>query len=863
MATSDTSQLPSNVRPLKYKLALTPDMRLFTFSGKENIDVEIRNPTTGIKLNSIEIEIQTASVRLSDGTIIPSKEIVFDEDNETVEIVFNNQLEVGKAELNIEFSGELNDRLQGFYRSSYISPDGAEQILATTQFEATDARRAFPCWDEPALKASFEVTLTIPSHLSAVSNTPILHEEAAGKNYKRVVFRETPPMSTYLLAFVVGQMESIEGTSKSGTRIGIWTTPGKSEQGRFALETAIRLLDYYNDYFGIPYPLEKLDHLGIPDFAAGAMENWGAITYREAALLFDPEISAPGTRQRIAEIVAHEMAHMWFGDLVTMAWWNDLWLNESFASWMATKAVDHLFPDWEIWTQFIYDDVNAGLGLDGLENSHPIEANVHNPAEIQQLFDPISYSKGASIIRMLEQFLGAELFKKGLRRYLSDHSYSNAKTQDLWEAMEAESKQPVTTIMNSWVSQTGYPVLQAEILRGKEAISVSVSQNRFLYTGHTSDPTLWHVPLRISGQGASGTDTILLSERAGRINLDKAMPATEQGWVKVNTAQTGFYRVQYKEEEWSKFKNAITSLEMSAPDRLGLQGDAFALTRARLLPATQFLDLAQAYINETEFAVWVDFGANLRKLSSLLANEPCHKQFQTFARNLLKPISQQIGWEPQAGEGHLKTLLRSTVLGHIGMLGDDKTLKEAQLRFELFLEHPVSLSADIRAVVYALAAQEGDASTHNTLLRLAQEATLQEEKIRLLMSLARFKDPVLLQRTLELSLSPEVRSQDTVSLVSSVAGNIHGGAEMAWEFVKSNWKEFDRRYGSGGFAIMRLVGITGEFTTNEARAEVESFFKSNPTPSATRSIQQSLERIDLNVRWLERNQAELSQWFKQ
>ena len=854
-------QLPAKVRPLKYSLTLAPDLERFTFRGEETVDIEVTEATSKIVVNAMELQVQAASVVLGDGTTVVAEQPVYDEDAETVTFDFGRDLPIGRGQLQVEFTGELNDRLRGFYRSIYKTTDGTEQVLAATQFESTDARRAFPCWDEPALKATFETALVIPSSLTAVSNAPIVSETPEGEGTKRIQFGETPAMSTYLLAFIVGELESIEGRSDGGTLIRVWTTPGKREQGRFALEVATRLLAYYNDYFGTPYPLEKLDHLAIPDFAAGAMENWGAITYRETALLFDPEQSAPQARQRVAEVVAHEMAHMWFGDLVTMEWWNDLWLNESFASWIATKAIDHLFPEWDMWSQFVVHDLDSGLRLDALENSHTIEAEVNDPSEISQLFDAISYSKGASIIRMLEQFIGPEQFRKGLYRYLSGHEYGNARTNDLWEAMEEESEQPVIAMMNSWVRQTGFPVIRAEVRREEEKVAVHLTQQRFLYTGASQDPTLWQVPISVSGQGASGTDVRLLEERQGIVEVERALPKSSEGWVKLNPQQTGFYRVAYAEEEWSRLIPAVESLELPAADRLGLQGDAFAMVRAGLIPATQFLSLAGAYKNEREYPVWADLGANLRQLDFLLSREPYHAQFRAFARELLQPIARQIGWDPSPGEGHLQVMLRGTVLGHLGAFGDEETTTEARERFLQFLEEPSSLIPDLRGVVYGLAAQTGDGDTHDTLRRLAQEATLQEEKVRLLAALARFQERPLLEKTVQMSLSPEVRLQDTVMLVSAVAGNIHGGTELAWEYVKSNWAEFNRRYGSGGFAMMRLVDITGSFTTAEARRDVEEFFQANPTPSASRTIQQSLERIGLNMRWLERNREELARWF--
>ena len=863
MTASEFSRLPQHVRPVQYRLTLAPDLAEFTFRGEETIDIEVVQPTTEIVLNAVEIEIQSASVVHSNGATAIAEHIDYNKSAETVRFAFGTPLPAGPAQLTLHFTGELNDRLHGFYRSTYQGPDGETRRLAATQFEATDARRAFPCWDEPAIKATFETTLMVPSHLTAVSNTPILSETLVEQGVKRVQFAKTPPMSTYLLAFVVGELESIEASSDTGTLARVWTTPGKAEQGQFALDVAVRLLPYFNDYFGIPYPLEKLDHLAIPDFAAGAMENWGAITYREMALLFDPKNSSPGTRQRIAEVVAHEMAHMWFGDLVTMEWWNDLWLNESFASWMATKAVDHLFPEWDMWTQFVATDLNSGLGLDALENSHPIEAEVRDPAEVSQLFDAISYSKGASIIRMLEQFLGPEQFRKGLHRYLSAHMYGNARTLDLWQAMEEESGRPVIALMDSWIRQTGYPVIQADIRRQADHVDVHLSQQRFLYTGPNQDTTLWHVPITVTSKGSSQTSSTVLDRREGVLRLERALPQdNDDRWVKVNPRQTGFYRVQYTEEERSRFIPAIESLELPAADRLGLQSDAYALARSGLIPATQFLDLARAYKHEQEYGVWADLASNLRHLDTLLSQEPYHFHFQAFGRELLHPIAQAMGWDPKPEEGHLQTLLRSTMLGQLGAFGDPATLKEATERFQRFLREPSSLIPDIRGVVYSLAAQSGNRATHDDLQRLAQEASLQEEKVRLLLALARFEQRDLLQETLRMSLSPEVRAQDTVMLVSAVAANTHDGTALAWEYVKANWEELDRRYGAGGFAMMRLVSITGNFTTPEARSDVEQFFQSHPAPAATRTIQQALERIDLNVRWLERNRADLAQWFR-
>ncbi|MYE40160.1 MAG: M1 family metallopeptidase [Chloroflexi bacterium] len=860
MPSADAVVLPANVKPNKYRLTLQPDLNTFTFKGEQTVDIEIVEPTARIVLNAAELEITGVTLRRN-GSETSTHSVSLDADTETVTLDFGRTLSPGRAQLEMEFTGILNDRLVGFYRSEYQDAEGQTRYLATTQFEATDARRAFPCWDEPAQKAVFDVTLIFDEAYQAVSNTPIVEESSPAPGLRSVRFGETPIMSTYLLAFVVGDLVSVEADAADGTRVGIWTTRGKENQAGFALDTSVKLLGYFNEYFGIPYPLPKLDHIAIPDFAAGAMENWGAVTYRETALLVDPENSSAGTRQRVAEVVAHEMAHMWFGDLVTMEWWDDLWLNESFASWMGTKAVDWLFPEWEMWTQFVNMDTNRALSLDGLKNSHPIEQEVKNPAEVSQLFDAISYSKGGSVIRMLENFLGPEVFQGGLYRYLKGHEYGNARTQDLWAALEEESGLPVTNIMDSWVKQTGYPVLQVQAARSEEEVQVSLSQERFVYDRllgeEEPNPEVWRVPVTGRARGACSASMFIEPKEAG-----VALPAGSRSndWYKVNADQTGFYRVNYTNEDWQRLAPAIRSLELPATDRLGIQNDAYALSRAGLLPITQFLELAGSYSGETDASVWSDLASNLRDIEQLIADEPVRPAYQRFGRELFAPAARRAGWTPRPDDGHLDSLLRSTVLGQSGTYNDPETLAQATDLFQRYLSDPDAVHPDLRGVVFSLAAQAGDRATYDQLWGLEERASLQEEKIRLLLAMSRFQDVNLLNDTLERSLSSRVRSQDTITVVAGVAAN-PAGREPAWEFVKSNWAEFDRRYGGGGFGLMRLVSIVNSFTTEEGMADVEKFFTDNPAPAAERTIRQALERMRLNIRWLEQNRPALNAWF--
>lgn len=861
MAEATGYRLPANVRPVRYDLTLTPDLQAFTFQGAEAVAIDIREATATITVHAIELSIQSASVALAGGRTVAAANIVYDEENETATFTFGEQLPVGQATLNLAFTGTLNDQLRGFYRSRYTGPDGEERNMATTQFEATDARRAFPCWDEPAIKATYRVTLIVPQELAAISNMPIESEQARGSGLREVRFAESPRMSTYLLAFIVGDMTSVEATAPGGTLVRVWTTRGKEAQARFALENAVHILAWFNDYFGIPYPLPKLDHIAIPDFAAGAMENWGAVTYRETALLFDPENSAAATQQRILEVVAHETAHMWFGDLVTMEWWDSLWLNESFATWIATKCVDSLRPSWQLWTQFVSNTTNGGLALDGLRNSHPIEVPVHSAAQIREIFDAISYNKGGSVLRMLEDYLGAETFRRGLRAYLSAHEYGNARTEDLWNALGEASGRPVPEVMRTWILQTGYPVVEVEVAQQGGRAQAHLAQRRFLYDnvlGGSDDQTQWKIPLSLQQQGVADKTALLMESREQVVDLPAGTPG---GWVKANAGQTGFFRVQYAGEGWARLQEAVRRAELPAADRLGLQNDLYALVRAGQAPATQFLSLAETYEDETDASVWGDLSANLNGLATLIHGEPYLPALDAFGRKLYEKIARTVGWDAGPDEGHLDALRRSIVLGQAGGYGDPAVLQEAKARFERYLGNRAAVHPNLRAVVLALAAQEGDQTTYNTLRDLARAETLQEEKLRQLRGLANFKPRELLQATLAMSLSPDVRSQDTILVVVAVAGNRNDGRALAWKFIQDNWPEFDRRYGRGGAAITNLVAITGGFTSLERAAEVENFFKANPVPSAARTIEQSLERIRLNAAWLERNRAGLAEWF--
>ena len=559
---------------------------------------------------------------------------------------------------------------------------------------------------------------------------------------------------------------------------------------------------------------------------------------------------------------------MWFGDLVTMEWWDDLWLNESFASWMGTKAVDWLFPDWEMWTQFVNMDTNRALSLDGLKNSHPIERSrkSRTPAEVSQLFDAISYSKGGSVLRMLEQFLGPEVFRGGLYRYLKGHEYGNARTQDLWAALEEESGQPVTAIMDSWVMQMGYPVLQVEAERTSDDVQLSLSQERFVYDrsepGEGGDVSpdgrpggeVWRVPVTVSAP-----------RRSHGVHGD-GRPGSA-----ANHSYSGLVQGQRRPDrvlpgELHRRRLAAVCPRPSAhwncrpPTGWAYRTTPTPFPAPGCCPSRSFWSWPVPTPARPMHRYGATLASNLRDIEQLIAGEPVHPAYQRFARDLFAPAARRAGWTPRPDDGHLDSLLRSTVLGQSGSYNDPETLAQAGELFQRYLTDPEAVHPDLRGMVFSLAAQAGDQTTFDQLWELESRATLQEEKIRLLLALSRFQDTGLLNETLERALSPRVRSQDTITVVGAVAANFRG-REPAWQFVKDNWAEFDRRYGGGGFGLMRLVSICSSFTTEERRADVENFFAEHPVPAAERTIRQALERIRLNIRWLEQNRPALNARF--
>ena len=862
-------RLPTHVKPERYKIMLKPNLEQFSFEGEETISLVLEKSTREITLHCADLEIGSVEWVHRSKEVWAGK-VTYDRKAETATFTFPKSLERGKGELKLKFSGLLTDKMRGFYRSKY-QLEGVDKHLATTQFESTDARRAFPCFDEPAQKAIFDVTLMIPANTVAISNTmetSVLEHESG---YKIVQFAPTPKMSTYLLAFIVGDFEYIEGNRKQATGkkslVRVFTTPGKKEQARFALDVAIKCMDFYEDYFGIDYPLPVLDLIAIPDFAAGAMENWGAVTYRESTLLIDQEKSSVANKQWVAMVVAHELAHQWFGNLVTMEWWTHLWLNEGFASFIEYLAIDHIFPDWDIWTQFVAQEMSTAYSLDSLKNTHPIEVEVGHPAEISEIFDKVSYSKGASILRMLHEYLGAKDFQRGLQHYLKRYAYGNTQTEDLWASLEEVSGKPVGKIMKNWTSKPGHPLVTVRVKGEGERGKLELSQNRFFSSPiskkESKDKTIWSIPL----------NGMLMDKKSRGVKLVHL-----GGVQKLNKGEASFVRVDYPHQYLKELEKDVKNGKLSAPDRLGLIRDTFGLAQSGDSPTTLALELARSYVEESDFTVWAELTSHLSQLDSLLAHENFYNNYKSYNRQIYQKIAQKMGWEKKKGEKHTDSLLRGLVLNMFGSFGDLGTIKKAQ---ELFYgrhsgERGTSdsrirtedsgqarmtkrIDPDLRGVVYNLVAENGGKVEWNKLVKMYKEEDNQQEKDRLGRSLGKFKSKVLLKKTLDFSISKHVRFQNTLGIIASVWGN-PAGRYLAWEFVKINWKLLKERY-AGGHYFTRVFGLAGEFTKVADARDIESFVNKNPVPEAKRTIAQALEQIYSNVEWLKRDREKIKSFL--
>ncbi|MDB6112142.1 MAG: pepN [Pedosphaera sp.] len=844
---STPGQLPKSVVPLHYAIHLQPDLEKFTTRGSVVVEIKVLKPVKEIVLNALELEITKATL-VAHGNI--ELKPILNPSKQTLSLQLPAEIGPGNYKLALEFTGRIGEQAQGLFYVKYAAPSG-KKIMLSTQMEATDARRMFPCWDEPVFRATFELSVVVPQEHPTVSNMPIERETRLADGLKEVVFARTPPMASYLVVLVSGELEELKGQAE-GVQIRIITTEGKREQGRYALEATQKLLTYYNQYFGIKYPLPKLDQIAIPGGFNGAMENWGGITYNESVLLFNPETSSQETKQEIFVTIAHEMAHQWFGDLVTMAWWDNLWLNEGFASWMEVKATDHFNPDWEMWLNAAKDKSTV-MRADARSTTHPIQTPVENESQANDAFDSITYQKGQAFLRMLESYLGEKQFRQGIHTYLSAHRYSNTTTADLWQALEKTSGKPIKALSAEWTEQPGLPVVRVktDCLDGRQI--VSLEQERFTVQNPTARPLQWKIPIALMDTAHPGSVSyMLLKGKSTSVRFRDC-----EAVIKANAGDVGYYRVSYEPALFHKLQTGFNQLP--AADRLNLLDDTWAMVEAGRLPATAYLEFLKSIHGEKTSAVWDQILATTGFIDDLQRNEPGRAAFREYACRLLQPQLERLGWELKAGEPKTDSLLRTRIISSSGGFGDQTVITEARRRFENFLTTPQSLTPDLRSPVLRIVGRYCDQKSYDQIHALARAAKGTEERTRCYKAMAEALNPELARVTLALSLTDETVPQEATRLVIDVA-DFGEQPELAWEFARQHIKELLARVDS--FDRNNYVpAILGSFSDAARADELEAYVKSNVAEDAREKAKEAAEGIRFKSAFKQRELSGIDRWI--
>ena len=869
----DPYRLPRTVVPSHYDLRLAPDLDAGTFAGRVAVRVDVADEIDQVLLNAAELTIDEAWLENPEG-IRRNATVTLDDERERATLVLEEPAAAGPWTVHASFAGILNDKLHGFYRSTFTDDDGVERVLATTQFEATSARRAFPCWDEPEFKASFGVTLEVDEGLLAVSNAAEVAREAVGDGRVAVTFADTMVMSTYLVAFVVGPLEATEAVDAGGTPLRVVHPLGKGHLARFALEVGTFALAFFEDYYAIPYPGDKLDLVAVPDFAFGAMENLGCVTFREVLLLVDPDDVTQPELARVVDVIAHELAHMWFGDLVTMKWWNGIWLNEAFATFMEMLCTDAFRPEWERWVDFGLSR-SAAFDVDSLTSTRPIEFDVVSPADSEGMFDVLTYEKGAAVVRMLEQWLGADEFRTGIRGYLAAHRYANTETTDLWDAIEAANPDaPVRRVMDSWIFQGGYPLLTVE----RTAAGVRLRQERFAFadgtgdgdggggetgTAHATETPTWSVPVLLRAGtgtvGADGPDVAVSGARVERALVEGDGLELELGdvaWVQANANGTGFYRVDYD----AGLRAALTerAQEVLAPvERYGLVDDTWASVLAGRTTTPEFCEFARGFAAETDLAVWQRLLGAVDALERLLDGEP-RARFQAFVRELVTPASDRLGATGAPDESDRTRELRAALFSALGTTGADPgVVSRARAVLAAHDAGDAAVDPSLAAAAVAVIAATGGPDDHAAFVARHRSATTPQDEQRYLRCLADFNDPGVFADTLRMSLT-EVRSQDAPFVLRRALINRERGPD-AWAFLRERWDDVGARLPSN--SIARLLEGVRWLSTPDLAADVTTFLQAHPVPQGARTIAQHLERLGVNVALRRREADRLARAF--
>ncbi|XP_054706641.1 endoplasmic reticulum aminopeptidase 1-like [Uloborus diversus] len=863
-------RLPPFIMPVHYNLFLHPNLNTFENSGSVNITFQVTMQTNFIVLHSKELNLSRTVVLEGDDRTIPVLQRLEYPKHEQLYIEVDGTLKPYREyTLWIDFKKHLEEKLEGFYISSYKSTDGQKRYLATTHFEPTSARSAFPCFDEPAMKATFQLTIVHDESHTAYFNADVFQTASYGNGLSITVFDKTVRMSTYLVAFVVCDFKTLQKTNADGINVRVAVPPEQLEEAQFALDTAASVLHFYQMFFNISYPLPKMDMIAIPDFGPGAMENWGLVTFRMTTILYNPSETSSESQEHVATVIAHELAHQWFGDLVTMQWWSDLWLNEGFASFMEYLGTNHVEPEWKMMDQFIVSTTQDAMSLDSLESSHPVMTDVDDPVEIEAIFDAISYKKGAAILYMLKNFLGMDTLKKGLSVYLNKYRFKNAQTEDLWDCFTqvalTSTHLNVSKIMDTWTRQKGYPVITVRL---KHRL-VILEQRRFLLTPPEYDDAApsdlspygykWFVPVTYITDQSDKENMFWLNMTDGQFFL----PARTK-WLKLNVNQTGFFRVMYDEGLWNTLINLLrTNHKVFKPaDRANLLDDALTLSRVGILDSGLALNLTRYLENEEDYVPWETAILHLEILDVLMQESAALSLFHKYMLKLLKPVLGTLGWEDEGD--HLQKKLRSAVLVTSMRFHDELTVSQAKKYFQNWMQNGKKVPPNLRNVVYGAGVKYGSKEEWQFCWKQYQETQVPSEKRLLLTALGNTQDMWQLSQYLNYSLDKnKIRPQDT-TLVIAVAARNPVGRLLTWRFVRMNWPQLLEMFGQGSFSMDMIISETiSHFSSRFDYDEVKTFFSGVEVGSGMQSLQQSLERIRANIRWRENTEASVIQWLQQ
>ena len=839
--------LGTNVLPVNYNIRFDTSLKTFRFRGSEKVKVSIKASTRKILLNAFELQILHASVKSREG--VQKAKITYNKRKKQVALKIGNPVS-GDVVLDIEFTGTNNDKLYGFYRSQY-DENGKRKYILTSQFEAAYARAAFPCFDEPSFKATFDISMIVDKDLEAISNMPVKSVSPYGKDRKLVSFGTTPIMSSYLLYLGVGKYDRVSSMLGS-IKVSVLTTPGKRALARLPLEYGKKFLKYYNDYFGIRYPLPKMDMLAIPDFSAGAMENWGAVTFREIALLGD-EKSAVAIKQRIAEVIAHELAHQWFGDLVTMKWWNDLWLNESFATFMSYKAMDAVFPEWDMKTQYFDDTIATAFSADSIKSTHPISVHISTPEDIESIFDEISYEKGGTVLHMLENLAGPETFRKGLHIHLKRHAYGNATKYDLWKAIAEASKESrgrvhITKVANYWIDEPGYPIVNVN-QKGK---SLELEQKRFMILEERLPKRqVWPIPIYYISENRDKPQFTMLSKEKGAIALHGT------GWAKLNYGQHYLYRVRYPQAMLAALGEQIELKRIKGTDSWGVENDLFVLARSGRITMNEYFDFLEKYcLGDIDYPLNMGISSHLGWFDLMLTGKEEHGKVNALMLKYYGRIVDRLGWQKRKDDDNITVMLRSAAISSLGKAGHKPTIEKAIRLYERFMRGK-AIEPDIKSAVIGIAAWTGDEKRYDQMVMRYKHEKAPDDKRRFLQALGMFRDNALVTRSLKFSYTKDVRLQDAFLLPAMISSN-PAGMGMIWEWTKENWQFLLKKHDVGTHMMDRFVENLSSTCTTKRRKDIAAFFsrKDNVRGDIKLTIQQTLERIDANINFMKKNGIE-------